>query len=225
MLNNELLMASYIRGYIIKNNISYSKEIISKYLYDLTTSEILLLTNFAKDHNLKIYHFKEKEILPRVKIVLGFLRGIMPERVLDVGSGRGAFLFPFLNEFINTKVLSIDILDKRVEFLSNLSLGGVKNLTCKKLDITLYDYETELYDCVTMLEVLEHIPNVEVAIKNAIKLTKKYIVITVPAKKDDNPEHIHLLTKEKLSKIFNENGINNLKFTLLKDHLLLIAYK
>ena len=46
---------------------------------------------------------------------------------------------------------------------------------------------------ITLLEVLEHIPNVGQAIKNACRIASKYIILTVPSKEDDNPEHIHLL--------------------------------
>ena len=48
----------------------------------------------------KDHYFKVKEDLPRVRAVLGFLQGVMPagqcQSLLDVGSGRGAYLFPLL---------------------------------------------------------------------------------------------------------------------------------
>ena len=52
----------------------------------------------------KLYYFKRSpEKLPRVRMALGFLRSVWPESLLDVGSGRGAFLFPFLEEFPGTR--------------------------------------------------------------------------------------------------------------------------
>ena len=225
MLNNNLIMASYIRGYILNNNIQFDKEILDKDLASLTSSEIEKLKDFAIKKELKLYYFKEKEILPRVKIVLGYLKGIYPETLLDVGSGRGIFLFPLLKEFPNIKVHSIDILDKRFELLNNISTGGIANLVVDKKDITTYYSLTPLYDCVTLLEVLEHIPNVEGAIKNAISLSKKFIIISVPNKPDNNPEHIHFLTIEKLTNIFNSFGITNLKFSGVNGHLILVAQK
>ena len=63
------------------------------------------------------------------------------------------------------------------------------------------------------------------AIKNAISLSKEYIIVTVPSKKDSNPEHIHFLTKDILSKYFNECGVYNLKFSGVNGHLVLIARK
>ena len=46
----------------------------------------------------KEHYFKVKDDLPRVQVVLSFLHGIVPagqcQTLLDVGSGRGVFLFP-----------------------------------------------------------------------------------------------------------------------------------
>ena len=75
-------------------------------------------------------------------------------------------------------------------------------------DLTNLSFNDNTFDVVTILEVLEHIPNVKKAIKEAIRVSKKFIVITVPSKEDNNPEHIHLLTKTILTDIFNEYGGN-----------------
>ena len=74
-----------------------------------------------------------------------------------------------------------------------------------------------------MLEVLEHIPRVKDAIAAAIRAAKKYIVITVPSKEDENPEHIHLLTKARLTEIFNSLGVYRLSFEGVNGHLFMIA--
>lgn len=224
MLDLEQLKYAYIRGFIIRNKITDYECIVTKPLDELTISDKKRLDKVVIDYNLKTYYFKEKDILARVKIVLGFFRAINLTSLLDVGSGRGVFLFPFLCEFATCKVTSIDILERRVELLNNIRLGGVSNLKAIYGDIVNYKCD-EVYDCVTLLEVLEHIPDVKSAIKNAINLSKKYIVVTVPSKEDDNPEHIHLLTKDALTKYFNECGVTNLKFSGVNGHLCLIARK
>lgn len=224
MLELNTLKYAYVRGFILNNHLTDYYDVATKSIESLNDSDILLLNKVIKTYNLKTYYFKEKEILPRVKIVLGFLRNIQPESLLDIGSGRGVFLFPFLCEFTNCKVSSIDILERRVELLNNISLGGINNLTVNLLSITEFN-EYNKYDCVTLLEVLEHIPDVKLAIRNAINLSKKFIVVTVPSKEDDNKEHIHLLTKAILTEIFNNNGVYNLKFSGVNGHLVLIATK
>jgi 2-polyprenyl-3-methyl-5-hydroxy-6-metoxy-1,4-benzoquinol methylase len=162
-------------------------------------------------------------MLPRVNKVLGFLKSICFENLLDVGSGRGVFLLSFLDEFPYIQVKSIDILDKRIELLSDLANGGIENLSVDKADLCAQPYKEKSFDVVTLLEVLEHIPNVEMAIKSAVKMAKKYVVVTVPSKEDDNPEHIHLLTKEKLTSYFTSCGIERLSFDGVPGHLFMIA--
>lgn len=222
---NKLIMAAYIRGYIKANNISINKELLDKDLFSLSNNDLEILEKIGKENELKLYYFKEKENLARVNIVLGFLRNIYPSSLLDVGSGRGVFLFPLLKEFDNINVTSLDILDKRIELLSNIKNGGVNNLNVLKDDICTYNEKDNTYEVVTLLEVLEHIKDYKKAIKNAIRLSSSFIVITVPSKEDNNPEHINLLTKDILTKVFNENNITNLKFGSVNGHLFLVARK
>lgn len=225
MLTNKILLAAYIKGHILNNNLDFNRIILDKNVYELSDKEIDELIKYAESIELKTYYFKEKEILPRIKVVLGTLKGIYPQTLLDVGSGRGQFIFPLLNEFPNINVTCIDILDKRINMYKNLKLGGIDNINYAKIDITKYTSSTIKYDCVTMLEVLEHIPNVKEAIKNAIELTNRFIIITVPNKPDNNPEHIHLLTKDILTEIFHTFNVTKLNFSGVGGHLVLIAQK
>ena len=222
----EKLMCAYLRGYFKEHQeIKVDKNLLNKELDLLTNEEVNILDELGKKHQLKNYYFKDKDVLARVSIVLGFLRNIYPETLLDVGSGRGVFLFPLLKEFPYLKVTSVDIISKRVEVMEYMNSGGIDNLIAINGNICNLELEDNSYEIVTMLEVLEHIPNVSDAVKNAVRIAKNFIVVTVPSKEDDNPEHIHLLTKEKLTKLFNEAGITNLKFGGVNGHLLLIARK
>ena len=220
--NFELIKYSYIRGFIKNNKISINSDILNKTLDELNENDKLFLQEIATKHSLKLYYFKEKDYLPRVNIVLGFLKGIYPESLLDIGSGRGVFLFPLLKELGNINITSMEILPRRHELMKNISDGGINNLNPIMDNITTTKLDKK-YDVVTMLEVLEHIPDVDKAIENAIKLAKDYIVITVPSKEDDNPEHIHLLTKDILTNIFNSFGVTKLSFSGVNGHLFLIA--
>lgn len=198
-------------------------ELFNKSLDELTPTEMNEIFAVATANGMDLYHFKRTELLPRVRKVLGFLKGVYFESLLDVGSGRGVFLLPFLEDFPYVSVTSVDILDKRVNMLLDIQNGGVENLKVLKANICEQPLEEKSVDVVTLLEVLEHIPDVESAIRSAVKIAKEYVVVTVPSKEDDNPEHIHLLTKEKLTAYFNACGVKKLSFDGVLGHLFMIA--
>ena len=175
----------------------------------------------------KEHYFKAKDDLARVQVVLSFLRGVFAAEqcnsLLDVGSGRGVFLFPLLRDFPDMEVTSIDILPHRVELLQCLHDGGFHNLHPLQKDICSWDAPDKSFDVVTMLEVMEHIPDTGVVVKNAIRLARNYIIVSVPSKPDDNPEHIHLFTNEDLERLFLENGCSKVKFMSVTNHRVMVA--
>ena len=176
----------------------------------------------------KLHYFKVKEDLPRVQVVLSFLQGIVSagqcQSLLDVGSGRGVFLFPLLRDFPDLEVTSLDILPHRVELLQCLHDGGIGNLHPLQEDICLWDAPDKSFDVVTMLEVMEHIPDTEAAVRNAVRLAKNYVIVSVPSKPDDNPEHIHLLSNEDLKELFMKNGCSKVKYMSVTNHRVMVAY-
>ena len=220
----EVLSAAYVRGYAEQTGMPEIPESVrKKQLDDLTEEELVQLYAIGKKAELKMYRFKNHEDLPRVHKVLGFLRSIWPENLLDVGSGRGVFLFPFLCAFPATPVTSVDLLDYRVEFLNDIRRGGMDQLTAMQMDICSDELPEKSFDVVTMLEVLEHIPDVQKAVCSAVRLAKGYVVVTVPSKPDNNPEHLHLLTKDRLTELFTNAGCTRLQFDAVPGHLFMVA--
>ena len=206
------LAAAYARGALSQNNKN-----------SLVQDEPQSWIREGEKSGLKMYHFKTKEPLPRVKTVISMLKGLQPESLLDIGSGRGAFLFPFLEEFPWVPVTSLDLLPHRVEMLQCLSKGGIQTLEAMQQDICVWDKPAHSFDIVTMLEVLEHIPDVQAAISAAVRLAKRYVIVSVPSKPDDNPEHIHLLTKDALTVLFHQANCTNLHFSGVNGHTILLA--
>ena len=220
------LACAYVRGHALRTGTPALPDLLlQKPLAELTDAERAQVIDAGRQAELKLYRFKNHEDLPRVRKALGFLRGAFPENLLDVGSGRGVFLFPFLHEFPGVPVTLVDILPHRVEALSDIHLGGVDALTALQQDITVWNMPDGSFDVVTLLEVLEHIPDVESAVRAAVRLARRYVVVTVPSKPDDNPEHIHLLTKEVLTDLFARAGCENLRFDGVNGHLFMTARK
>lgn len=216
--------SAYVRGYAKRKDPGLLPgPLVKTPLAELTDEETAAIIQAGSNAGLRLYHFKKKEPLPRVRAVMGMLKGFQPESLLDVGSGRGAFLLPFLKEFPQVPVTSVDLLPHRVEMLQCLGSGGVENLTALRQDICIWDMDADAFDVVTMLEVLEHIPDVQRAVNAAVRLARRYVVVSVPSKPDDNPEHIHLLTKDKLTELFARAGCDRLHFSGVNGHLIMAA--
>ncbi len=223
---DEVLASAYVRGYAQRTGAPALPEgLLSKPLDALSAGEQQQLIALGKAAGLKLYRFKNHLELPRVQMTLGFLYSVMPESLLDVGSGRGVFLFPFLRAFPQTSVTSLDLLPHRVELLDDVRRGGFAQLMPLRQDITQCDEMPDAsFDAVTLLEVLEHITNVEDAIRAAVRLARKCVVVTVPSKPDNNPEHIHLLTKDVLTDLFHRAGADKLHFSGVNGHLFMAAW-
>ena len=218
--------AAVVRGGIIRRGLTDTVDpvLTQTPLEELTSAQCDALMEIGREAEIKLYHFKRSDrTLPRVHKVLGFLKSIWFESLVDVGSGRGVFLLPFLETFPDVHVTAVEIWDKRADLLEDISVGGVPRLSVCRADICTHPLGDRTADVVTMLEVLEHIPDVRSAISAACRMAKSYVVVTVPSKEDDNPEHIHLLTKEKLTRYFNECGVTRLTFDGVPGHLFMIA--
>jgi len=190
-------------------------------LEDAQLESIAALGCAAED---KLYYFKRThEEMARVRRVMGFLRSIAFDSLLDVGSGRGVFLLPFLEQFPWVSVTSLDVLPHRVQFLNDLNAGGIEALTAFEADICSADIPDRSVDVVTMLEVLEHIGQVDKAVARAVRIARRHVVVSVPSKEDDNPEHIHLLTKPVLTALFEQAGCTRLRFDGVNGHLIMVA--
>ena len=217
--------AAWIRGHAKAAGIpSLTEEQLDLPLKDLGEEELEKIVAAGEQAELKLYTFKSgKKELPRVRRVIGFLHSLQFETLLDIGSGRGVFLMPFMKEFPWVQVTSLDLLEKRVIFLNELSDGGFSQLCAEQKNICDQPFPDHSFDVVSLLEVLEHIPEVEKAIAAAVKMARQYVVVTVPSKPDDNPEHIHLLTKDKLTQMFHAAGCTKLHFDGVEGHLFMVA--
>ncbi len=220
-----LPLAAYVRGHALRTGApSLSPDLLVPPLEELSESQMQALFDKGAEAQLKLYRFKTTHgDLPRVRRVLGFLRGISFDSLLDVGSGRGTFLLPFMDAFPWISVTSLDILDHRVEYLNDIARGGLSGLSAMEANICDCPLPDHSVDVVTLLEVLEHIPDVAAAVRSAVRVARQYVVVSVPSHEDDNEEHIHLLTKPILTELFTAAGASRLNFDGVNGHLILIA--
>lgn len=172
----------------------------------------------------RVHRFKRAGVLPRVERVLGILRGFAPATLLDVGSGRGAFLWPMLEAMPHVEVTALDVLPHRIADLEAVARGGVTRLHPRLCDVTTFD-QTDAFDVATILEVLEHLPTPALAARALVRAARRVVIATVPSKPDDNPEHIHLFDKPRLVALFSEAGARRVDVEYVLNHIVVVAHK
>ncbi len=172
---------------------------------------------------LRLHKFKRSAALPRVRRVLGVLRGIKPLDLLDVGSGRGVFLWPLLDAFPRLPVTGIDRRADRIADLHAVQRGGVVRLRPVLMDVTQLALADDSVDVVTFLEVLEHLTYPARALAEAVRVARRFVIVSVPSKEDDNPEHIQLFNKVSLETMLRGAGAQRVSIDFVRDHIIAVA--
>ena len=172
---------------------------------------------------LRLHKFKRNTELPRVRKVLGILRGLAPASLLDVGSGRGTFLWPLLDAFPDLEVTAVDINPVRVADIAAVGEGGVSTLRALRMDAGGLELPDGYADVVTALEVLEHLPSPRRAAAEAVRVAGRYVVASVPSKEDDNPEHVSLFDARAFESLFLEAGARGVKVEYVLNHMIAVV--
>lgn len=172
---------------------------------------------------LRLHKFKRHTELPRVRKVIGVLRGLAPRTLVDVGSGRGTFLWPLLDAFPDLRVTAVDTNPARVADINAVHDGGVANVRALRTDATALELEDGAAEVVTALEVLEHLPAPERAAAEAVRVASRYVVASVPSKEDDNPEHIHLFDRRGFEALFLRAGARTARVDYVPGHMLAVV--
>jgi SAM-dependent methyltransferase len=165
-----------------------------------------------------------ERILPRVRRVISTLSAFQPTSLLDVGSGRGAFLWPLLDAFPDLKVTSIDMSEQRATDLQALARGGMsERFAAQQMNATAMAFEDLSFDGVTLLEVLEHMTDPAAAAREAMRVAQRFVVASVPSKPDDNPEHIQLFNQDTLTALFMQGGARKVTIEHVPGHMIALA--
>jgi len=191
-----------------------------EWLDDAQLETLILL---GRAHGLRLHRFKRTMGLPRVAKVLGVLKSIASAELLDIGSGRGAFLWPLLDAFPWLPITALDTLDYRVADIQAVHDGGVVSLSAVHGDVTQPPFDDAQFDVVTLLEVLEHIPDTAAALHEVCRVARRFVVLSVPSKRDDNPEHIHLFDATRLEVLLHRAGVGRVSYDYVPGHLIAVA--
>ncbi len=172
---------------------------------------------------LRMHRFKRAAELPRVRAVLGTLRGLAPASLLDVGSGRGVFLWPMLDALDGVRVTAIDVLAERAAGIAAVARGGVARLTAVRMDAARLGFVAGAFDIATVLEVLEHVIDPAPVAAELLRVARRAVLATVPSHEDDNPEHVRLFTADGLRTLFERAGARRVVVDGVRGHLTAVA--
>jgi ubiquinone/menaquinone biosynthesis C-methylase UbiE len=181
----------------------------------------LLLRGRAE--GLRLHKFKRSAMLPRVAKVLGILRGLAPTELLDVGSGRGVFLWPLLHELPWLPVTALDADPLRVRDLVAVHDGGIERLTGVHGDACALPMADDATDVATALEVLEHLREPARAAAELVRVARRFVVVSVPSGPDDNPQHIQLFTPASLRALLLAAGAKRVQVEHVPGHMIAVA--
>ncbi len=151
--------------------------------------------------------------------VIKILRPLEVDSILDVGCGEGFTLDKFKKEGIGKKLSGIDYSDDALELGAKI----YPDLDLKKGDIYDIKAKENSFDLVMATEVLEHLDDPNKALKELIRVSRKYIMLSVPNEPffiganflrgkylksfGNHPEHINHWTFIGFEKFLKKNGL------------------
>ena len=174
----------------------------------------------GRAEGLPLHRFKRTAALPRVARVLGHLQGLEPTSILDLGSGRGVFLWPLLEAVRGVAITAVDKNPHRVRDIDRVARGGVLRLAAVEADLEGLPFEDLAFDVVTALEVLEHLERPERAAREIVRVARRFAVVSVPSRADDNPEHIQLFHAPSLTSLFLDAGASRVDIDWVPGHMI-----
>lgn len=189
-------------------------------LEDLPAGDVL---HAGREAGLRLHRFKRTSGLQRVRKVLGILRGLAPADLLDVGSGRGAFLWPLLDAFPGLPVRVAEIDEQQADQLDAVSRGGIDRLQVHRADVTDLPLDDGSVDVATVLEVLEHLTEPARAAAELVQVARRFVVASVPSKPDDNPGHIQLFDERSLPCLFLDAGARRVEVQHVLNHRIAVV--
>jgi ubiquinone/menaquinone biosynthesis C-methylase UbiE len=174
---------------------------------------------------LDLHHFKRSSLLPRVQRVFGVLRAMAPAAIVDVGIGRGAFLWPLLDAFPELRVLAVDRDPRCVAEVAAVHAGGLDRVAAARMDAHRLALPDASADGVTLLQVLEYLERPALAAAEALRVARRFVAVSVPSKPDENPQHVHLFDRASIEALLRGAGARRVSVEYVLNHIVAVALK
>jgi len=113
-------------------------------------------------------------------------QGVRPNEILVLGCRVGYEMREFINRVPTVEVMGVDIIPEFIEKAKTIS-----DAVC--CDMHELPFDNDAYQCTFSAQALEHCYNIPKAIDEMVRVTRKYIYLSLPLeskeKFDENPSH------------------------------------
>jgi ubiquinone/menaquinone biosynthesis C-methylase UbiE len=104
------------------------------------------------------------------------IHDLKPESLLDCGCGEGIILHHYSHDLQNTKCYAIDMDPTEVRDAQKNNPHCIIHMA----DIETIPFEDNSFDLLVSTEVFEHLENPDQALNEVFRVSKKYILLSVP---------------------------------------------
>ena len=181
------------------------------------------LLRAAREHGLELDPFKRSRVLPRVAAVMGMLQSLAPSSLVDLGTGRGRLLWQVLETMPALGVVTVDQDAMHLNRIEAMRAGGIERVCGIVADVERVPLPDRSADVVTALEILEHATNPAKVAGEAVRLARRFLIISVPSVTDDNPGHLHLFDAPALEALLYGAGARRVTVRQVPGHYVVLA--
>jgi len=146
--------------------------------------------------------------------LISLVKSLRPDSILDAGCGEGFTMEKLSKSGVGKKIEGIEYAKEAISFGKKL----FPNLTFKEGSVYELPYQDSSFDLVVCTEVLEHLDEPTKALKEMLRVSKKYLIISVP----NEPFFMlsNFLRGKNLLRFGNDEGhINHWHILSLKNYL------
>ena len=192
-------------------------------LPDLAEDDPQRLLTLPRERGLDLDPFKRSRRLPRIQAVQAMLRSFGPATLVDLGTGRGRHLWPLLETLPTLDVTTVDQDARHVARIEAVRLGGIERLRGLLANVEAVPLPDRSADGVTALEVLEHAADPARVACEAVRLARRFLIMSVPSRPDDNPEHVRLFDAATLASLLSAAGARRVTVQQVPGHYVALA--
>lgn len=118
---------------------------------------------------------------------------------------------------------TIDVALHRLCVVATVRAGGFGTIRPVGQSVLGLGFAPNAFDTVTVLEVLEHIESPATAVRELLRVARRFVVASVPSKADDNPQHIQLFGPEDLRTLFSTAGAHDVRVDHVLNHRIAVV--